>query len=136
VVQRCDKTPREDFGELSRAARGLQEEIGIPVFCRPGRPTGRSLKNALKAAFSPVELLVVIAVIGILLVLLLPTLGAAKERGRRIMCKSILNQIGLTFHMYGDENRDLLPDCTSNNPSFFGLPRPHMPLAGAALTLA
>jgi prepilin-type N-terminal cleavage/methylation domain-containing protein len=74
----------------------------------------------LKIAFSLVELLVVVAVIAIIAALLLPAVGAAKERGRRIKCKSNLHQIGLAFHLYAEENRDLLPDCTSNNPSFFG----------------
>ena len=67
-----------------------------------------------------VELLVVIAIIGILAALLLSALSGAKERGNRAQCKGNLHQIGLALHMYAEENRDLLPDCTRDNPSFYG----------------
>ena len=72
------------------------------------------------AGFTLMELLVVIAIIAILAALLLPVLSSAKERGRRIQCLNNTRQIGLAMHMYASDNRDLLPDCTTNNPRFFG----------------
>ena len=79
-------------------------------------PTGTAKKNA----FTLIELLVVIAIIAILAALLLPALASAKERARRIQCLNNLKQVGTSLHLYAEENRDLLPDCTTNNPNFFG----------------
>lgn len=79
-----------------------------------------SSRSAKMIAFTLVELLVVIAIIGILVALLLPALAGAKERGRRIQCASNLHQIGICLHLYAEEYRDRLPDCTTNNPRFFG----------------
>jgi prepilin-type N-terminal cleavage/methylation domain-containing protein/prepilin-type processing-associated H-X9-DG protein len=65
--------------------------------------------HAPAAAFSLVELLVVIAVIGILAALSLPVLHRAQEEGRATACISNLHQIGVALQIYVDSDNNILP---------------------------
>src|SRR5262245_48525924 len=60
------------------------------------------------AAFTLLELLVVIVVLSILAALLLPALGQAKEKARVVGCLSNLRQIGVAMHLYANDHEDEL----------------------------
>ncbi|MBI2478554.1 MAG: DUF1559 domain-containing protein [Planctomycetia bacterium] len=62
-----------------------------------------------KRGFTLVELLVVIAVIGILMALLLPAVQAAREAGRRMQCGNNLHQLVIAAHNYHDVHRRFPP---------------------------
>ncbi len=67
---------------------------------------GASLR---RTAFTLLELLVVVAIIGILAALLLPALSAAHQKARCAQCNNNLQQIGIAFTMYAQEHADHLP---------------------------
>ena len=66
-------------------------------------------------AFTIVELLVVIAVIGILIGILLPATHAARESGRRIQCVDNLRQLGVAIQNYESARRRLPPGYRSHS---------------------
>lgn len=61
---------------------------------------------AHRAAFTLVEVLLVVAVVALLLSVLAPSLGGARDRARDVLCLTNLRQLGAAFHQYASDQRD------------------------------
>jgi len=81
----------------------MRSSSGIPNFFHASR-------NRRHSAFTLVELLVVIAVVGILAALMFPALNTAKTAGNNVKCVSNLKQIGVGLFSYAaDHDGALIP---------------------------
>jgi prepilin-type N-terminal cleavage/methylation domain-containing protein/prepilin-type processing-associated H-X9-DG protein len=73
-------------------------------------PQRQNFSRCLAAGFTLLEMLIVVAVVGILAALLLPVLERAREDGRRASCQSNLRQIGMGLQQYLQDFDDTYPN--------------------------
>ena len=69
----------------------------------------RYSKTTPHRAFTLVEILVVITIIGILIAILLPAVQAARSAARKVSCQNNMRQVGLAVHQYTEVNGVLPP---------------------------
>ena len=81
------------------------------------------LTQTAKSAFTLLELLVVISIIAVLVGILLPALGAARDTAQQVQSLSALRQIQMGYTSYLNDNRQRIPPGYPDNvPSGVRLP--------------
>lgn len=71
-------------------------------------------QNPLHRAFTLIELLTVIAIIGILAGILIPTVGAVRKTARTVTCTNNLRQIFFAIQHWINENKGLYPPANAS----------------------
>ncbi|WP_052360839.1 prepilin-type N-terminal cleavage/methylation domain-containing protein [Geminisphaera colitermitum] len=66
-------------------------------------------RSTQSAAFTLIELLTVVAIIGILAGIILGTIDNVRKKAHQVRCISNLRQVGIAMHAYINDNKDKLP---------------------------
>jgi prepilin-type N-terminal cleavage/methylation domain-containing protein len=64
------------------------------------------MSRSRRGGFTLIELLVVVAIIAVLIAILLPSLGRARDNAKTVRCQSNLSQLYKAINLYATENDD------------------------------
>ncbi|HZR21794.1 MAG TPA: type II secretion system protein [Verrucomicrobiae bacterium] len=78
----------------------------MPATRHTEKPAGHTSRHP---AFTLLELLIVIAIIGVLAALLLPVISSAKSHAQAALCQNHMRQMGQALQMYVHENANKYP---------------------------
>jgi prepilin-type N-terminal cleavage/methylation domain-containing protein/prepilin-type processing-associated H-X9-DG protein len=83
----------------------------VESFCGRGHSAGilPAMQLSRRRGFTLVELLVVIGIIALLISILIPVLGRARDQANKVACMSNLRQVAIGFMLYAGSNKDMCP---------------------------
>src|SRR3990172_1683473 len=83
--------------------------VSEPVAKKGMQVMARMNRARLSAAFTLIEVLVVVAIIALLISILLPSLSQARESARTSLCLANLKQLASATQMYTNDTKGQLP---------------------------
>jgi prepilin-type N-terminal cleavage/methylation domain-containing protein/prepilin-type processing-associated H-X9-DG protein len=98
-------------------SRGFSGSTTVNVCQNPEAEINNGRAPGARAAFTLVELLVVIAIIGLLVALLVPAVGGAREAARHSQCRNNLKQLGVAAQSYESANGVFPASIEDSNPA-------------------
>jgi prepilin-type N-terminal cleavage/methylation domain-containing protein/prepilin-type processing-associated H-X9-DG protein len=75
-----------------------------------------SPRKVAPKGFTLVELLVVISIIALLLSILMPSLGKARESARKVKCMAHVRSVGIALSLYAQDNKNCYPTGSYKTP--------------------
>ena len=75
-----------------------------------------------RRAFTFIELMIVVGIIGVLIALLLPAIQSAREQARRTQCSNNLPQLGIAMGNYASTHMVLPPGVVNAKGPIINLP--------------
>jgi prepilin-type N-terminal cleavage/methylation domain-containing protein/prepilin-type processing-associated H-X9-DG protein len=88
-------------------------------------PAPRTATCSSRLGFTLIELLVVVAIIALLISILLPALGRARESAKTAVCASNMHQQLLALQYYGEDNNRRMP-LINGSPQTLGVNGPYL----------